>query len=838
MRARFPTCFGLCVLAVIGCGGGSSSPDAPKDSGNDGPIDSASDQSGSDVAAPDDSASTDAGNSDDGGSDDGGPLAPCTDVIECPGQDSECAQRTCIDGVCGMGNQVAGKVLATQTLGDCLVRKCDGNGLAVVSADDSDVPDDQNPCTVDACLNGVASHSPQPANTACGGAKMCNASGQCVGCATADDCPGTDGDCRTRTCTQGTCGFNYKAAGTAVADPTTGDCKGSQCDGLGVAQIVDLPSDLPSDTNPCTLDQCNGGTPTFGPAARGTACGDSQVCDGQSHCAACLTAATCPGVDDDCKARTCIGGACGIAFSQSGKTVTAQTAGDCQKIVCDGQGMTTSVADDTDVAGDNNMCVSHACSGGTASTTPKPADTGCGGSLKCDGAGNCVGCTTGADCGTNTACVSFGCTDGRCVPSYGASGTVVTDPTPKDCKKAVCDGLGAVLAQPDNSDLPVDGLGCTADVCTNGSASNPPLATTATCNENGGAHCNGAGLCVACNAAADCGADSECKKFTCSAQGVCSRNDPAAGTALATQTPGDCQTATCDGNGGVTSQANDNDHPNDSNDCTGDVCTNGTPSNPALAQGTTCAGGQCDGSGHCMGCTLASDCGANTECKIWTCVSHVCGRNDPVDGTAVASQTPDDCKKVVCNGSGDTRVANDDTDNDDGNACTDDACSSGTVSHVNTAAGKVCSQNSGVMCNGVGACGPSLIVINEVQPNGSATVPDWVEVYNLSATQPVSMDGWIFKDSTTTHSYALPSGTTVGAHSYFAFDGFGTATGHFGLNKTSDSARLFDPSGNVLFDSASWTTQTTSHGRCPDVTGTFQDFTSPDTKGAANIPCP
>ena len=139
--------------------------------------------------------------------------------------------------------------------------------------DDTDVPEDRNPCTNDVCTTGVPSHTMMPANSNCGGANHCNANGQCVGCAVAADCPGTDTACRTRTCsTAGVCGFNFTATNTKLVDPTAGDCKGLQCDGAGNAQIFNDSADLPVDGNMCTTDECSSsGTPFHRPVGPGRA---------------------------------------------------------------------------------------------------------------------------------------------------------------------------------------------------------------------------------------------------------------------------------------------------------------------------------------------------------------------------------------------------------------------------------------------------------------------------------------------------------------------------------------------------------------------------------------
>src|SRR5262249_44805987 len=159
------------------------------------------------------------------------------------------------------------------------------------------------------CTSGTPSHTTMPANSNCGGANHCNAAGQCVGCTVAADCPGTDTACRTRTCTTGgVCGFSFTAANTKLVDPTTGDCKGLQCDGAGNTQVFNDNGDLPVDGNPCTTDECSSGTPSHRPVASGMGCGGSLICDGASNCVQCLTATTCPGTDTECHTRSCMSG--------------------------------------------------------------------------------------------------------------------------------------------------------------------------------------------------------------------------------------------------------------------------------------------------------------------------------------------------------------------------------------------------------------------------------------------------------------------------------------------------------------------------------------------------
>ncbi|HEY2898946.1 MAG TPA: hypothetical protein VGL59_00110 [Polyangia bacterium] len=644
-----------------------------------------------------------------GDADVGGP-PPCTVATECPGQDSECQHRTCTAGVCGTANEVTGKVLATQVIGDCHVRQCGANGVVAIVVDDKDIPDDINPCTTDACATGVPSHTAVAKDTTCGGGKLCNATGQCVGCNVASDCPGTDNFCRTRTCTQNVCGVTNKAAGTKLVDSQSGDCKIQQCDGQGVIQTVADGTDLPVDNNPCTQDQCNGETPTHQPVARNTSCGGAQVCDGASKCVTCLIATTCPGTDTECQSRTCTSGSCGTSFAAAGKAVAAQTAGDCSKKQCDGHGVVVGVSDTTDPFVDNNPCTSDLCVNGSPSNPNLPAHTNCGPNLQCDGNGLCVTCLTVADCpGTDTECKARTCVAGRCGTSFTAAGTPLSAPnqTVGDCKQNQCDGQGAITAAIDNTDTQNDNNACTNDICTAGVSSHPNTAATTACGTTqGGAtlECDGSGHCVGCLQASDCGANTECVTHTCT-NNMCGTTNTAAGTAVSIQMAKDCKKNQCDGSGLAVSVPDNTDLPVDGLDCTMDLCTNGVPSNPPIASGLCSQGGgmKCNSSNICVQCLTKVDCGTDDECKKFTCsVQGACSVANTPANTAISAQTAHDCQMVVCNGSGTTTSIADDTDKPmDGNACTDDVCTAGVPSNP-VVIDRSCNVNQ--FCKSDGSC--------------------------------------------------------------------------------------------------------------------------------------
>src|SRR5439155_247091 len=207
-------------------------------------------------------------------------------------------------------------------------------------------------------------------------------------------------------------------------------------------------------------------------------------------------------------------------------------------------------------------------------------------------------CIAPSNCpGTDTECQARQCSAGVCGFSFTAGGTPVTQQTAGDCHQNVCNGGGAVVPAVDDTDLPVDSQQCTGDVCNNGAPSNPPQALGFACTQDGGAVCNGTAECVQCNVASTCtGTDTECHTRTC-VSGTCGVNNAAAGTPLSAQDAGDCKTAQCDGTGGVVQVAEPTDLPVDGLECTADVCTGSTPSNPPLDAGTVCTsngGSVCD----------------------------------------------------------------------------------------------------------------------------------------------------------------------------------------------------------------------------------------------------
>ncbi len=421
----------------------------------------------------------------------------------------------------------------------------------------------------------------------------------------------------------------------------------------------------------------------------------------------CVDASECPPAETECGTPTCVEGACGVDLKAAGTPATA-IAGNCSAEQCDGKGGVQLVTDDADLPNDASDCTEDLCTAGVASNPPLPANTACGamGTLVCDGMGVCVGCDDAAQCGSDTDCVTFSCSQGECGSTNAPAGTPTSTQVAGDCQTSQCDGSGGVLTVDDNSDLPVDNQECTQDLCSAGTPSNPPEPVGTACGVSP-EQCDGTGSCVECLGPADCpGVDTECQQRACTL-GVCGFTFTAANTPLGSQTPFDCQEEVCDGAGGETTIDDDTDLPDDGNDCTMDVCTGGVPSNPDEPQGTACGMNlTCDGSGNCVGCLQPSDCGQDTECVTFTCsVAGTCGTSFTAAGTVTTNQAANDCQQNECDGSGnEVSVAFDsDLPLDDGNECTDDICSGGVEQHPAVPTGDPCTIG-GTVCSASGVC--------------------------------------------------------------------------------------------------------------------------------------
>lgn len=255
-------------------------------------------------------------------------------------------------------------------------------------------------CCSAACIAGTCqSACCQPTTGFCTTHSDC-CSGSCSAnqcqpsCSDASQCPGVDSDCETRTCAAGTCGLSYAQAGTPTNTQVAGDCRASQCDGLGnIVSVVD-DSDLPNDGNQCTDDLCVSGTPSIQARPVNSPCSQNggSYCDGSGSCVQCNSATQCPGSDTECQQRTCSNFVCGVFFIPSGTPTSSQVPGDCHINRCDGAGGIASFINLADVPVDGNQCTNDICAAGVPENPPSSVGTACNqnGGTVCDGAGACV----------------------------------------------------------------------------------------------------------------------------------------------------------------------------------------------------------------------------------------------------------------------------------------------------------------------------------------------------------------------------------------------------------------------------------------------------------------
>lgn len=180
------------------------------------------------------------------------------------------------------------------------------------------------------------------------------------GCVEAVDCTGNDTDCRTRTCSFGVCGFAVADSGIALTSQTMGDCRLAVCDGDGGTTHRPLNSDPPLNSNLCIDATCNAGVVTMTYQAPGFPCDAGTCSSGVCGC----FAAFCPGTDTECATRACVGGACSFTFSDAGVPLSAQSAGDCRRLECDGDGGVTDAIFNSDLPPNVFACADPRCENG------------------------------------------------------------------------------------------------------------------------------------------------------------------------------------------------------------------------------------------------------------------------------------------------------------------------------------------------------------------------------------------------------------------------------------------------------------------------------------------
>lgn len=248
------------------------------------------------------------------------------------------------------------------------------------------------------------------------------------------------------------------------------------------------------------------------------------------------------------------------------------------------------------------------------------------------GTGGTGGSTTVVDCSsaeccapedcpvTDTECLLRTCTDGTCGTSPAEKGTALSTQTPSDCKTWECDGAGAEVEAPDDTDVLDDLNACTKDTCSAGAPLNTPVSIGTACDQNGGKHCNTFAECV------ECTDTSHCASNVCGTRGSCLPASCADGVKNGTETDTDCG-GECDGCDVGQPCAADGD-------CYHGVCDpGGLCADPTCSDGVQNGGGYQENNGEtdtdCGGpcgasCGPLQMCGGDGDCKGGQCSGALC----------------------------------------------------------------------------------------------------------------------------------------------------------------------------------------------------------------------
>lgn len=346
----------------------------------------------------------------------------CSRDAECTGQDTECRRRVCAAGQCAIADEAAD---VPCTLGG-VNGVCDGQGACRPSeqcAIATDCPGEDTGCRLRVCVQGACGFADLPGGTPCEAARVsgaCDGEGSClptVECALAADCPGEDTQCRVRACVQGACGFAELPAGGACE---IGGVNGV-CNGAGVCQAAAdcaIATDCPGADTECRLRDCVDGACSFAAVEEGAACssnGLGGVCNGAGSCTVtqqCRTAAECPAESNPCRQAYCTAeGRCATRSTSNACTI-GQSTGECSGGTCRCPSG-TQLCDNTCVSTINNNAHCGSCNRAcnvaegfvcSRSSCDCPDNyRACSGTcvdLRVDG--NCGGC--GNDCPTNAHC--------------------------------------------------------------------------------------------------------------------------------------------------------------------------------------------------------------------------------------------------------------------------------------------------------------------------------------------------------------------------------------------------------------------------------------------------
>jgi hypothetical protein len=429
-----------------------------------------------------------------------------------------------------------------------------------------------------------------------------------------------------------------------------------------------------------------------------------------------------------CATNRCESGCCAVVpLPPTTPAPGQQTTGDCIVVACDGTvNGTNDVADPTDTPPAMDACHQGACNGPTRTQTPIT--------------GTCAG---GKVCGD---------------PSGGSAGMCVECNAPTDCT--------------------APSTACLTSTCVNNTCGTTDTAANASCKDNGGTVCDGAGKCVACNTSADCTGQS-CVSHTCVA---ISCTD---GVQDGNETDVDC--------GGSCGPCLAGSKCLVQSDCTPGTCTNKVCVAPTCSDGVkdgSETGVDCGGSCTSNKCPAGQGCNLSSECQSGVCASNVCATPSCTDGVQNGTETDIDCGGSCskCKAGQKCSMASDCSTTITGATAT---CTSSLCSYTCPSGGINCNgacvntQTDNNNCGGCGltcsncAAGECVVTLASV-PNADQIVLNTIKAYVTStsasgAVYAMSLGGGGAINLTLSYPQNFPEGITIDStYVYWANNGDGT----------------------------------------------------------------
>ena len=190
------------------------------------------------------------------------------------------------------------------------------------------------------------------------------------------------------------------------------------------------------------------------------------------------------------------------------------------------------------------------------------------------------------------------------------------------------------MACTSDGDCPDTGTSCATKVCKNHVCTTDNVGVNTACHEGNGVKCDGNGACVQCVSSSECPAtNNECTYAKCDGTGTCTVANVDKNTPLAKDTPNDCKTDVCDGNGNPTKIVNTNDLPQNNEVCVVASCAaDGTEVFTGVTKRTAChenGGSFCTGptdpNPTCVECIDPGDCASGVCGADHQCASAQCG---------------------------------------------------------------------------------------------------------------------------------------------------------------------------------------------------------------------